>query len=40
MKKIKLILVAFALVLLCGACHMNDKCPAYADNSVVEENNV
>ena len=40
MKKIRLLLIAMAMIILCGACHMNEKCPAYADKSVKEEQKV
>lgn len=40
MKKLGLLLVAVLLIGLCSSCHMNEKCPAYSDNSetTIEQN--
>lgn len=40
MKKIGLLLAVVLLIALCTSCHMNQKCPAYADNSEPTEQNV
>ncbi len=40
MKKIGILLVALALVVLCGSCKFNQNCPAYSDNTVEIEQNV
>lgn len=40
MKKIGILLVALALVVLCGSCNINQKCPAYTDNSVESEQSI
>jgi len=39
MKKIGLVLAVVLLIALCTSCHMNQKCPAYADNSATVEQN-
>lgn len=40
MKKLGLLIVGIALIALCSSCHMNQKCPAYADNSETVEQKV
>ena len=37
MKKVGLLLVGLAVIIMCGACNANKYCPAYADNSVEVE---
>ena len=39
MKRLALVFVALLFVALCSSCHMNEKCPAYADKSVQVEQN-
>ena len=40
MKKLGLLLAGALLIALCSSCHMNEKCPAYSDNSESTEQNV
>lgn len=40
MKKIGILLIALALVVLCGSCKLNQSCPAYSDSTVEIEQNV
>lgn len=39
MKKLGLLFIGLALVVLCSSCYMNEKCPAYASNENVTEQN-
>lgn len=40
MKSIALLVIIGLFVLALSSCHMNEKCPAYADNSQATEQSV
>ena len=40
MKRIGLLIVIGLFILALSSCHMNEKCPAYADNSQATEQSV